>query len=242
MTFETWRKFLVFLVYPFFSFVRPFHPSFVCPVLFFFLLFPAVIDSQWGRPKGEENLKKERIFFSVFPTVFLSQVRQTSGRKSMDPSEFTLLSSANPIPYSFNLNTLPITTLPPPPYSLESLQHSSLPPPNSSHYLHRLIWLNLPDALLQTLLSVAQYPVPGINELDHRGHSPLTLAVSLNRISCVFLLISNPDFGCSISVKSRPGWTPYQEATALGNRDLMKALLKHRLESLTANVKSKVRF
>lgn len=90
--------------------------------------------------------------------------------------------------------------------------------PKSSHFFQRISNVDDLESQRDVWLSV-------LNALDHRGHSPLTLAVSLGLPEYVELLLNA---GASVLIKSRCGWSPYQEATSLGDTAIMRMLLKRR--------------
>ncbi|KAI9349996.1 GPCR-chaperone-domain-containing protein [Zopfochytrium polystomum] len=109
--------------------------------------------------------------------------------------------------------------------------------------LHELVFKNDVDGLRAEL---AKFPRAGdgdgadgsSNNTHHhhpglavhcRGHTPLTLAVSLNRKECVPLLL---DAGASTLLKTADGWSPYQEATSVGDRAVMELLFKRRRAEL----------
>ncbi|KAI8914203.1 GPCR-chaperone-domain-containing protein [Gorgonomyces haynaldii] len=62
----------------------------------------------------------------------------------------------------------------------------------------------------------------------HRGQTPLTLAVQLNRKECIKVLLKY----CSTLDNNAQGWSPYQEATSLGQRDVMELLYRKRRQEL----------
>jgi hypothetical protein len=91
--------------------------------------------------------------------------------------------------------------------------------------LHRAVFRNDLDGLKAAL--AAQTPHPDINTLC-RGHTPLTIAVALNRKEMIPILL---DAGASALVKTLDGWSPYQEATSIGDREVLTMLFrKRRLE------------
>ncbi|KAJ1556991.1 Ankyrin repeat domain-containing protein 13C, partial [Nowakowskiella sp. JEL0078] len=53
------------------------------------------------------------------------------------------------------------------------------------------------------------------------GQSPLTLAITLNRIECIKILLEH---GASTLKRNFEGWTPFQEATSFGDRETMRLI------------------
>ena len=74
--------------------------------------------------------------------------------------------------------------------------------------------------------------------MDHRGNTPLTVAILLGR---AHLLESLFAAGASILVKTRLGWTPYQEATSYGCRVMMRKVLIQRLKEMDSHMKARGR-
>ncbi|KAJ3413693.1 Ankyrin repeat domain-containing protein 13C [Chytridiales sp. JEL 0842] len=106
-----------------------------------------------------------------------------------------------------------------------------------AHQLHQAIFRNDLDALKEALIisSPADSPHPEINSLC-RGHTPLTLAVCLNRKEMVPILL---EAGASTLIKTLDGWSPYQEATSIGDRDLMTMLYRKRRHEMALWFESK---
>ncbi|KAI8805606.1 GPCR-chaperone-domain-containing protein [Cladochytrium replicatum] len=97
------------------------------------------------------------------------------------------------------------------------------------HILHRLVFKN-DYARLRSLLHLFLHPAqhPQTNSLC-RGQTPLTLAIQLNHSECIDTLI---DHGASTLVVNAKGWSPFQEATSYGDRDVMRAVYVARRKEL----------
>ncbi|KAI9018376.1 GPCR-chaperone-domain-containing protein [Hyaloraphidium curvatum] len=103
--------------------------------------------------------------------------------------------------------------------------------PTEDDFLHRLVFLNMHGRLAQHLEPYSkQHPYPGIDALDHRGHTPLTMALSLGYTEIAKLLINA---GASTLSKNGDNWLPLQEATSYGNREMIELILAQRNEELT---------
>jgi len=77
---------------------------------------------------------------------------------------------------------------------------------------------------------------PAINALDHHLLAPIHLAVMLGRKDMVNILLSA---GANPLTRSGSGWTARQEATSLGDRDLIELLVRHQRKALTGSFKDK---
>ncbi|RKO83388.1 GPCR-chaperone-domain-containing protein, partial [Blyttiomyces helicus] len=98
-----------------------------------------------------------------------------------------------------------------------------------NHPLHRLIFLDNPTSLAALLASSSPAtPHPALSSLL-RGQTPLTLALCLNRRACVRVLL---DAGASTLAKNSEGWSPFQEATSVGDREVMEWIYRARREQL----------
>lgn len=82
--------------------------------------------------------------------------------------------------------------------------------------IHSLIFQNDVKSLAQHLKTTNQ----DIDSL-FRGQTPLTLAITLGHKECVAMLLEN---GASCRTKNAFGWTPFQEATSYGDRDIMRLI------------------
>lgn len=94
--------------------------------------------------------------------------------------------------------------------------------------LHRLVFQNEVDALKAELEASHPHPHPNLKSFC-RGLTPLTLAVQLHRTECIKLLL---DAGSSTLLKSTDGWSPFQEATSIGDREVMDMIFRKRRAEL----------
>ncbi|KAI8847270.1 GPCR-chaperone-domain-containing protein [Chytridium lagenaria] len=95
-----------------------------------------------------------------------------------------------------------------------------------AHALHRLVFSNDVDALTK---AVQELSVSDLNR-HYRGHTPLSLAICLNHKACVKVLL---DHGASTLQKTSDGWSPFQEATSIGDREVMEEVFRHRRKELS---------
>ncbi|KAI8597041.1 GPCR-chaperone-domain-containing protein [Dissophora ornata] len=131
--------------------------------------------------------------------------------------------------------------------------------------LHKLIFLNQPDTLNQLLApyahhiqhlskshsdNVADHPTdksrsaaaappslhPAINSLDNHFHTPLHLAVMLNRKDMVPVLLQA---GANPITRSGAGWTPRQEAASMGNREMIEIITRYQRKEFSGSFKTK---
>jgi ankyrin repeat protein len=100
--------------------------------------------------------------------------------------------------------------------------------PTANYNLHKLVWLDDPVALVDYLESKT-LNVNELEERDPRGNTPLILAIMLGRRTCVQILLKR---GASCLSPNRAGWYPIQEATSLGDRELVKIILLKRQQEL----------
>ncbi|KAG0202555.1 hypothetical protein BGX33_009586 [Mortierella sp. NVP41] len=77
---------------------------------------------------------------------------------------------------------------------------------------------------------------PHINSLDLHLHAPLHLAVMLNRKEMVPILLKA---GANPLVRSGSGWTPRQEATSLGDRELIELITRYQRKEFSGSFKTK---
>ncbi|KAF9922937.1 Ankyrin repeat domain-containing protein 13C [Linnemannia zychae] len=77
---------------------------------------------------------------------------------------------------------------------------------------------------------------PSINLLDPHHHAPLHLAVMLNRKEMVHVLLKA---GANPLVRSGSGWTPRQEATSLGDRDMIELITRYQRKEFSGSFKTK---
>lgn len=135
--------------------------------------------------------------------------------------------------------------------SSNSISNSSTTPntSNSSYPLHKAVFDDQPELLKSLLTSSSTVAATASdtttdattdtntpssssinadallpkNQQDWFGNTPLHLAIMLNRQACADVLI---DAGVSLSIKNKDSWTPLEEAISLGDRDLLRKLLK----------------
>ncbi|KAJ3210156.1 hypothetical protein HDU67_005615 [Dinochytrium kinnereticum] len=91
--------------------------------------------------------------------------------------------------------------------------------------LHKFVFRDEQEELARV---VKELQPEDLNHL-YRGHTPLTLAVCLNRKECVKILL---EAGASSLSRTADGWTPYQEATSIGDRQVMKEVFMHRRQEI----------
>jgi len=98
-----------------------------------------------------------------------------------------------------------------------------------AYALHRMIYRgDLP--LLRRFLAMAPVNLPAaINQPDHRGNSPLMLALKLSHESACYytiarLLIAH---GADAALRDGSGWSPMDEAVVKGDRDMVGLLFDH---------------
>ncbi|KAF9366264.1 Ankyrin repeat domain-containing protein 13C [Mortierella sp. NVP85] len=77
---------------------------------------------------------------------------------------------------------------------------------------------------------------PAINSFDHHLQTPLHLAVMLNRKDMVLILL---EAGANPVARSGSGWTPRQEATSLGDRQLIEILTRHQRKAFSGSFETK---
>ncbi|KAG0048359.1 Ankyrin repeat domain-containing protein 13C [Gryganskiella cystojenkinii] len=77
---------------------------------------------------------------------------------------------------------------------------------------------------------------PAINTLDHHLLAPIHLAVMLNRKDMVNILLKA---GANPLTRSGSGWTARQEATSLGDRDMIELLTRYQRKALSGSFKDK---
>ncbi|KAF9983551.1 Ankyrin repeat domain-containing protein 13C [Mortierella antarctica] len=84
--------------------------------------------------------------------------------------------------------------------------------------------------------SVAGAHHPAINTLDHHLHAPLHLAVMLGRKEMVSILLKA---GANPLVRSGSGWTARQEATSLGDREMIELITRYQRKEFSGSFKTK---
>ncbi|KAF9538962.1 Ankyrin repeat domain-containing protein 13C [Mortierella hygrophila] len=77
---------------------------------------------------------------------------------------------------------------------------------------------------------------PHINSLDLHLHAPLHLAVMLQRKEMVQILLKA---GANPLVRSGSGWTPRQEATSLGDREMIELITRYQRKEFSGSFKTK---
>ncbi|KAF9969999.1 hypothetical protein BGZ73_007419 [Actinomortierella ambigua] len=129
--------------------------------------------------------------------------------------------------------------------------------PSDPLVLHKAIFLNRPQSLRMYLAPYAakkdcaeaaeakdsdarpssgHQHHPYINHLDHRHQSPLHLAIMLNRKEMVELLLQS---GANPLIRSGLGWIPRQEATSLGDRQLIGLLTRYHHRTISGSFKER---
>jgi len=88
-----------------------------------------------------------------------------------------------------------------------------------SYPIHRCVYRNDAFALKELLKN--EEIRKRIDEPDNHNNSPLHLALMLGHTECVLPLINN---GCNIVSPNSFGWSPVDEATMLGNEEIIKRL------------------
>ncbi len=94
--------------------------------------------------------------------------------------------------------------------------------------LHRFIYENNVHSLDKLLSELTDDR--SVLDCLVRGQTSLTLAVTLGRRECIDVLIRH---GASCLKRNQVRCTPYQEATSLGDRDIMCQLIKARNADIT---------
>ncbi|CAG0921182.1 unnamed protein product [Notodromas monacha] len=89
--------------------------------------------------------------------------------------------------------------------------------------LHMAVWENNYHSVHSLLTSSTD----SLESKDPRGRTPLLLSVIRGNLETTKVLL---DFNANVNVESPDGWTAVQEATALGDADLLLLLLKKREE------------
>jgi ankyrin repeat protein len=82
----------------------------------------------------------------------------------------------------------------------------------------------------------ADHHHPHINSLDLHLHAPLHLAVMLQRKEMVQILLKA---GANPLVRSGSGWTPRQEATSLGDREMIELITRCQRKEFSGSFKTK---
>lgn len=107
----------------------------------------------------------------------------------------------------------------------------------SADILHRLVWEDNPEELRRTLLQYQDHythdektgaAIP-FSDTRFRGTTALGLAAQLGRKGCINVLLEH---WADTLEFSDLGYLPLQEATSLGDRDMMRSLLLRRHEQL----------
>ncbi|KAJ3087544.1 hypothetical protein HK102_010813 [Quaeritorhiza haematococci] len=99
------------------------------------------------------------------------------------------------------------------------------------YVLHKLVFLNDTTKLSDVLQPYSQdNPAPHTDRL-YRGQTPLTLAITMNRKECVRLLL---EAGASTLDRNADGWGPFQEATSIGDREMMEWIYRRRRSEFAA--------
>jgi hypothetical protein len=88
-----------------------------------------------------------------------------------------------------------------------------------SYPIHRCVFRNDPFALKEILKD--EEIRKHINDSDNHHNTPLHLALMLGHTECVLPLINS---GCDIISNNTFGWSPVDEATMLGNKEIIQRL------------------
>lgn len=89
---------------------------------------------------------------------------------------------------------------------------------NSLQKLHELVFVNDDQQLEKELKSVKDL---SILQQHYRGHTCLTLAVTLNHLESIKVLLK---FKCTALDKNEAGWSAYHESVSMGNREIIKLM------------------
>ena len=100
---------------------------------------------------------------------------------------------------------------------------------DNSYPLHSLVWDNSIKELTQVLAPLAPGEgatkcSPDLETRDPHGRTALMLAVTLGRVEAAKCLVNA---GANVNTEA-DGWTVVQEATSLGNPDLVQLVLETR--------------
>ncbi|ORX85462.1 hypothetical protein BCR32DRAFT_290661 [Anaeromyces robustus] len=90
---------------------------------------------------------------------------------------------------------------------------------SETYPLHRCVFRNDSYALKELLKN--EEIRKKINECDNHNNTPLHLALMLGNVECVLPLINS---GCDIVSSNTYGWNPVEEATMLGNKEIIQRL------------------
>jgi ankyrin repeat domain-containing protein 13 len=102
--------------------------------------------------------------------------------------------------------------------------------------LHELVFKNEIDGLLHELKESCNSSPHPLIDSHFRGQTPLTLAITLGRDDCIRILLEK---GCSSILRNEFGWSPFQEATSYGNRNVLRLLFKYKRKELARWVDEK---
>ena len=101
-----------------------------------------------------------------------------------------------------------------------------MPPDIPEYQLHFFIFQNKTEKLKSFLDeefnnkdTLASSKLEFLFSVHFRGQTPLTLAVSLDRVECVQLLLL---YGAKTLYKNELGWSAWHEAISVGNRTVLK--------------------
>ncbi|ORX57283.1 hypothetical protein BCR36DRAFT_402430 [Piromyces finnis] len=92
--------------------------------------------------------------------------------------------------------------------------------------LHRCIFQN--DVVRLNEILKDEEIKKKINEKDNHGNTPIHLALMLDRRNCILALLKN---GCDCVSRNNYGWNPSEEATMLGDIDLVEKLSYQKYKS-----------
>jgi len=92
--------------------------------------------------------------------------------------------------------------------------------------IHRCVFRNDTEGLTRILKD--EEIKKQINSKDNHGNTPIHLALMLDRRNCVLILLRN---GCDCVSRNNYGWNPLEEATMLGDMDLIEKLANLKLKA-----------
>ncbi|KAI9294972.1 hypothetical protein K502DRAFT_238020 [Neoconidiobolus thromboides FSU 785] len=109
---------------------------------------------------------------------------------------------------------------------------------NDELLLHKLVFLKDYELLKMILFKERvkignKYKHPLIDQLDNRGCTALQLAIMTNQSNIVELLVNYG--GASVLISNKNGWSPLNEAVAIGNKEILRIILLKKQEEIRKN-------